>query len=92
MKTNFLKMILLPVVAFSLASVTALTTNDVKVSKTTKPIITGYIHSPLPSSCKPIVVNCDITGDELCMSGPSVVFDKESETTCTTPLYRDENP
>ena len=92
MKTNFLKMILLPVVAFLLASVAAVTTNEAKVSKTTKPIITGYIHSPLPSSCKPVVVNCDFTGGELCMSGPSQVFDKESETTCTTPLFRDENP
>jgi len=91
MKTNFLKVILLPVVAFSLASVAAVTTNDAKVSKTTKPIITGYIHSPLPNSCSPVTVNCDVFGDELCMSGPSVVFDKESETTCTTPLYRDES-
>lgn len=92
MKTNFLRLILLPIIAFSLASVAAVTTNEAKVSKTIKPLITGYIHSPLPSSCKPVVVNCDTFGDELCMSGPSQVFDLESETTCTTPLWRSVNP
>ena len=91
MKTNFLSMILLPVVAFSLASAAAVTTSEAKVSKTTKPIITGYIHSPLPSSCKPVTVNCDVSGNVLCMNGSFQVFDKESETTCTTPLWRTVN-
>ncbi|MBY0487800.1 MAG: hypothetical protein K2P85_11525 [Flavobacteriaceae bacterium] len=92
MKTNFVKMMLLPLVAFSLASAAAVSTSEAKVSKTAKPIITGYIHSPLPSSCKAVAVDCDVIGNAFCMSGTSQVFDKESETTCTTPLLRTVNP
>lgn len=88
MKTNFLSMILLPVVAFSLASAAAVTTSEAKVSKTTKPIITGYIHMPLPKSCKPVTVDCDFAGNVYCTIGAVQVFDKESETSCTTPLWR----
>ena len=89
MKTNFVKMMLLPVAAFILASAAAVTTSDAKVSKTVKPIITGYIHSPLPSSCQPVNVNCDVSGTAFCMSGASQVFDLDSETTCANPLYKD---
>lgn len=92
MKTDFVKMIVLPVVAFSLASAAAVTTSTAKVSQTAKPIINGYIHSPLPSSCKLVTVDCDVTGNAFCMSGTSQVFDKDSETTCSTPLLRTVNP
>jgi hypothetical protein len=86
MKTDFLKLMVLPMVAFSLASAAAVNTNKATA------IINGYIHSPLPSSCKLINVDCDVTGNAFCMSDSSQVFDKDSETTCSTPLFRTVNP
>jgi len=92
MKTDFLKLMVLPMVAFSLASAAAVTTCTAKESQTATAIINGYIHSPLPSSCKLVNVDCDVTGNAFCMSGSSQVFDKDSETTCSTPLFRTVNP
>jgi hypothetical protein len=88
MKTNFVKIMMLPVAAFILASAAAVTTNETKVSKADVVTITGYIHSPMPSSCQSVNVECDVIGAELCTSGASQVFDLDSGTTCAQPLYR----
>ncbi|MBP4142057.1 hypothetical protein J3S90_09600 [Flavobacterium sp. P4023] len=88
MKTNVVKIMMLPIAAFMLASAAAVTTNDVNESKADVVTMTGYIHAPLPSSCQSVEVECDENGSVLCTIGASQVFDLDTGTTCAKPLYR----
>lgn len=69
MKTKFIKLFMLPIAAFTLASAAAVTTDTSRVSQTKATSMTAYIHNPFISSCKEVDVTCEF-GDGLeCLSG-----------------------
>lgn len=89
---NVLKVIL-PVLAFTLASAGAVSTNDAKVKEAKKTVlITGFIQNPSPASCQSISVNCTInnTGQD-CMTTeltPRRVWHKNVANACSVNLYK----
>lgn len=91
MKTIF-KMIL-PILAFTLASAAAVSTNNSKVEEAKNPVtITGYIQDPSPLQCLPVSVNCtEVNTGQACMSNeviPRQVFKKNSAHACSDNLYK----
>ncbi|WP_026706643.1 DUF6520 family protein [Flavobacterium soli] len=89
---NFLKVIL-PVLAFTLASAAAVGTHQSKVEEANSPlVIEGFIQSPTENSCTPVSVNCTIenTGNA-CMTSdltPQHVWLKDGANKCNVTLYR----
>jgi len=90
MKTRFVRLLMLPVAAFFLASAAAVTSSTAAESKTDRLTIVGYIHASTPTSCDPVTVDCEEQGNVLCMYGNQQVFDKDSPSTCLTALWRTE--
>jgi hypothetical protein len=88
MKTSVLKMLMLPVAAFPLASAGAVTTTEARETTAKAPIMTGYIHNPTLSDCDPVQVDCTISGGHVCQSGSWTVFDKDTPVTCNKQLRR----
>lgn len=94
MKT-IVKTLVLPIAAFVLASAGAVSTNVSKESKADTVLITGYIHDPLPNSCKEVQVDCNVTSGPTCMYNNGVsnfqVFRKPSAAApCNLQLFRNQ--
>jgi hypothetical protein len=87
MKTTILKMFVLPVAAFALASAGAVSTNTAAESKADA-LITAYIHNPAVNSCKEVQVDCSPGAGPTCLSGSWTAFAKEAPNSCTTQLHR----
>jgi hypothetical protein len=92
MKTSFVKMLVLPIAAFALASAGAVTTNASRIDAAKKPPITAFAHSALPNSCEPQNVNCStVVSANICMSSetsPRQVWLKDGTGACVVPLYK----
>ena len=89
---TFVKVIL-PVLAFTLASAAAVGTKTAKVEEANKPVlITGFIQNPTPLKCKSVEVDCseDYT-DQICMSTETVprqVWKMNGANACSLTLYK----
>jgi hypothetical protein len=86
--------VILPILAFTLASAAAVSTNEAKVkdSKKTTAIL-GYIQNTSPFDCDEITVDCVTTNTpHACMTtepSPRQVWLKDLEgNACNVPLYR----
>lgn len=85
--------VILPVLAFTLASAAAVSTNEAKVkdSKKTTAIL-GYIHKTSPFDCEEVAVDCTTTNTlHACMSEeitPRQVWLKDEGNACNVELFR----
>ena len=91
MKT-YVKLIL-PVLAFTLASAAAVGTKAAKNEKAKNAVlVTGFIQNPSPLNCEPIEVDCSsAVTDETCMTSeaiPRQVWDKNEANACNVTLYK----
>lgn len=88
---NVIKVIL-PVLAFTLASAGAVSTNEAKIAASKKTVlISGFIQNPSPASCLPVTVDCATTGSQACMSNedtPRRVWLKNAANACSVNLYK----
>lgn len=89
---NVLKVIL-PVLAFTLASAAAVSTNESKVQDSKKTaVITGFIQNTSPYDCEEVTVDCTTANTSFaCMSAevsPRQVWLKDEGNACNIPLYR----
>lgn len=88
---NVIKVIL-PVLAFTLASTGAVSTNEAKIAEAKKPVaIIGFIQNPSPASCLQVSVDCVTTGNQACMSNetiPRQVWLKNAANACSVNLYK----
>lgn len=88
---NILKVIL-PVLAFTLASAGAVSTNDAKIKESKKTfLISGFIQNPSPSNCLAVSVDCTQTVGAACMSSeatPRQVWLKNAANACSVNLYK----
>jgi len=85
--------VILPAVAFTLASAAAVSTNEAKIKESKKTVlITGFIQNPSPSSCLSVQVNCTtINTGQACMSSeatPRQVWKKNDANACVDNLYK----
>ncbi|WP_051269649.1 DUF6520 family protein [Flavobacterium suncheonense] len=85
--------VILPVLAFTLASAGAIGTNEAKVSEAKKPVlITGFIQNPNPNNCLEITVDCTpVNTGQICMSSeatPRQVWRKNIANQCSLNLYK----
>lgn len=91
MKTIF--KVILPVMAFTLASAAAIGTNEIKVEEAKKPVvITGYIQNPTQFNCLPVSVDCttEVT-TQICESSeatPRKVWRMNTGNACNLDLYK----
>ncbi len=88
--------VILPVLAFTLASAAAVSTNETKIKELKKTaLIQGYIQNPSAQNCDPVEVDCVTTATtQACMTSeaiPKQVFDKDESNACNVSLYRVEN-
>jgi hypothetical protein len=89
---NFLKVIL-PVLAFTLASAAAVSTHHSKLAEANSPVVvTGFIQNPTEDICDPVSVNCTVenTGNA-CMTSeltPQHAWLKDGANKCNVTLYR----
>ncbi|PRZ19564.1 DUF6520 family protein [Flavobacterium granuli] len=89
--------VILPVLAFTLASAAAVSTNEAKIKESKKTVlIQGYIQNPSAQNCDPVdEVDCVTTAStQACMTIeaiPKRVFDKDESNACNVSLYRVEN-
>ncbi len=94
MKTNFLKKALpigvgMMAVAFAFATESKSSQNNEE-----EVLMTGYIYNSATNHCDEVKVDCNLTGSIPCTIGEigneQDVFElrDSSETSCTTPLYR----
>ena len=89
---NYLKVIL-PVLAFTMASAGAISTNSAKEKGTNeKAVIEGYIQNPTKSICLPTEVQCTpVNTGENCMSSeltPRRVWLKNEAHACSVNLFK----
>lgn len=88
---NVIKVIM-PVLAFTLASAGAISTNEAKVKEAKKPVaIIGFIQNPSPASCLQVSVDCSVSGSQACMSNettPRQVWLKNAANACSVNLYK----
>jgi hypothetical protein len=85
--------VILPVLAFTLASAAAVSTNEKKVAEAKKPVaIFGYIQNPSAASCLQVSVDCSTTNtNQICMSSetiPRQVWLKNAANACNVTLYK----
>ncbi len=85
--------VILPVLAFTLASAGAVSTNNAKVKEAKKPAaIIGFIHNPTAANCLQVSVDCTTTNTgQDCMSAeltPRRVWQKNQANACTVNLYK----
>lgn len=89
---NVLK-VMLPVLAFTLASAGAVSTNSSKVEEAKKPAaIIGYIQNPTAANCLQVSVDCTTTNTgQNCMSletTPRRVWHKNAANACSVNLFK----
>lgn len=89
---NILKVIL-PVLAFTLASAGAVSTNNAKVKNAKKTVaIIGFIQNPTAASCLQVSVDCTTTNTgQNCMSSeatPRRVWNKNAANACSVNLFK----
>ena len=89
---NILKVIL-PVLAFTLASAGAVSTNNAKVKNAKKTVaIIGFIQNPTAASCLQFSVDCTTTNTgQNCMSSeatPRRVWNKNAANACSVNLFK----
>jgi hypothetical protein len=85
--------VILPVLAFTLASAAAVSTNDTKIKESKKVVsIIGYLQNPSEHDCDPVSVECTtVNTGPACMTAtlPSVqAFAKDASGDCNENLYR----
>jgi hypothetical protein len=81
--------VMLPMVAFALASAGAVSTKEAKEGTTAKPIITGYIQGTSITDCSPVSVDCStVNSGFACMSSTKKVWLKNGLNQCIVDLYR----
>jgi hypothetical protein len=85
--------VILPVLAFTLASAAAVSTNEAKIKESKKTVlITGFIQNPSPSNCLSVQVNCTtVNTGQACMSSeatPRQVWQKDEANACVDNLYK----
>lgn len=85
--------VILPVLAFTMASAGAISTNDAKVKEAEKPVlITGFIQNPSPSNCLEVAIDCTpVNTGQFCMSSeatPRRVWLKNAANQCSLNLYK----
>ena len=88
---NVLKVIL-PVLAFTLASAGAVATKEAKATKSNSAAITAFVQNPSSANCLEVTVNCsEIFSNQACMTGtPSkrAWLKDEQSHECDVTLYR----
>lgn len=85
--------VMLPVVAFALASAGAVSTNKAKVDEAKKPLLlNGFIQNPSPTNCLEVSVDCTpVNTGQTCMSSeaiPRQVWKKNAANACNLNLYK----
>jgi hypothetical protein len=85
--------VILPVLAFTLASATAVSTNEAKIKESKKTVlITGFIQNPNPANCLSVSVNCTtVNTGQTCMSSeaiPRQVWKKNAANACVDNLFK----
>ena len=84
--------VILPVLAFTLASAGAVSTNEAKIAESKKTVlISGFIQNPSPANCLPVSVDCVVSGGVACMSNetiPRQVWLKNAVNACIVNLYK----
>lgn len=84
--------VILPVLAFTLASAGAVSTNEAKIAESKKTVlISGFIQNPSPANCLPVTVDCTQTIGQTCMSNeviPRQVWLKNAANACSVNLYK----
>ncbi len=85
--------VILPVLAFTLASAAAVSTNEAKVKEAKKSVaIFGFIQNPSPSNCLEVSVDCTpVNTGQTCMSSeaiPRQVWKKNASNACSVNLYK----
>ena len=86
MKSRFIKLFMLPVAAFFLASAAAVTTDKSHESKATLSM-QGFIHNPTSSDCEPVNVECEPGTGDPCEVGVWTVYG-DSGIGCSLQLKR----
>ncbi|MBG6062904.1 hypothetical protein IWX83_002710 [Flavobacterium sp. CG_9.1] len=90
MKTIF--KVILPVLAFTMASAGAVMSKDAKIKDAKKSVlISGFIQNPSPANCLPVSVDCNTTIGPACMSSeaiPRQVWLKNAANACSVNLYK----
>lgn len=89
---NIVKVIL-PVLAFTMASAGAISTNQTKVTESKSPVaIIGFIQNPTAANCLQVSVDCTPTNTgQNCMSSeatPRRVWQKNGANACSVNLYK----
>lgn len=84
--------VILPVLAFTLASAGAVSTNEAKIAESKKTVlISGFIQNPSPANCLPVTVDCGQTIGATCMTSeaiPRQVWLKNAANACSVNLYK----
>ena len=84
--------VILPVLAFTLASAGAVSTNEAKIAESKKTVlISGFIQNPSPSNCLPVSVDCTTAVGPACMSNETIprrVWLKNGANACSVNLYK----
>jgi hypothetical protein len=84
--------VIMPVLAFTLASAGAVSTNNAKIADSKKTVlISGFIQNPSPAECLPVSVDCTLTVGAACMSSevvPRHVWLKNGANACNINLYK----
>ena len=88
--------VILPVLAFTLASATAVSTNEAKIKESKKDaLIVGYVQNASEPHCEAVEVDCTVEAvGPVCMTSeftPRQAFAKNNSNACTVSLYRFEN-
>jgi hypothetical protein len=85
--------VILPVLAFTMASAAAVSTNEAKVTEAKKTVLfSGFIQNPSPANCLSVSVDCTTTNTgQACMSSestPRQVWKKNAANACSDNLYK----
>ena len=85
--------VILPVMAFTLASAAAVSTHATKVEEAKNPVvITGFIQNPTENNCQSVDVNCTTTNtgqDCMTTTFPTRrVWLKDEQNACNLNLYK----
>lgn len=84
--------VMLPVVAFALASAGAVSTNVSKKADSKKTPITAFVQNPSSTSCEEVTANCSQTNTHLnCMSiefPAKRAYLKDEANACVVELWR----
>jgi hypothetical protein len=88
--------VILPVLAFTLASAAAVSTNETKIKESKKVFsVQGYIQNGSSQNCEPVEVNCStVPNEQSCMTSeatPRQAFAKDEANACNVSLYRIED-